>query len=955
MSKAPVLLFSSDPFLGRALEAVENRPRSVVTHASPSEVAEWPNAAGSVVLDMAPGDRKAAYDAIRLHHSGRLIVVLGPDENDAGLPQDAARLTVNRPFGVASLRRLLMEPVPGGGEQANRAGEPDLATDPEPGGERPEQGNGHAARTATAASQPTRTEAAATEPTGKLLRSPRRPTRPASASGPRAAEAAGLDAFTASPGAKAPNADARVPAAPAPAPPDRAAAAPPAAAVVPQAAPAQAPAQRLSARSRPERPTTSAPRPKASPRQTPPSGPSTLPRAPSRPRVPAERGPERNPAAARGERPTRAEPPTSGPAAPAPAATPRPDLRGRAGNRPSLGMLAAAIILLTACLAGFCVWFALDMSHAARDLRISAQATRAKLDTVSEALNEGNAPAAETAIRGAGLDLDAADTVLERRPLRVAAHLPLLSRPVHDLERLLHAGRAGTRAAEEALKLYSSFGSEQPLLLRDGRFDFNVLSQATGHAQRIDVELASAERELRAVQGGPFEPGLLEAKQAGLDQIAALRARTQSLFPVLKTLPRILGQDRPKHYAIVLTNPAESRPGGGTPVAAIRLTLDNGVVHVHERQGAAAERLHHAKVRWTAVPTDPWRPGPQFTDFAFANSSPHFPTSGQELLRAYEAASGSRLDGVISVNPMSIRALLEATGPLTAKGWGQLTADNIGPMTMHDAFEIWPDNDVRQRENELLIDAVVNRFLDGKELLVKAKALGAEAQGRHLKMYFAAPAVQQVMANDHLDGALSPAAHDYLAVYTLNTNGSRVDYFQRRKITQEVRLEEDGSAEVTREVQLGNPTPSSNVLRTGPKTGYTSRYSTPVLAVYLPSQATLTSVQLNGQPVRAAPEAEAGRTFVRVKLDLKPDGVSTVRVTYRLENAAERTPAGLRYQLVGDPQPMALPPKVDVTVVPPPTMVLQPSAGWGVGATKATLSIRGFAKSFDDQLDLYRR
>jgi hypothetical protein len=221
-------------------------------------------------------------------------------------------------------------------------------------------------------------------------------------------------------------------------------------------------------------------------------------------------------------------------------------------------------------------------------------------------------------------------------------------------------------------------------------------------------------------------------------------------------------------------------------------------------------------------------------------------------------------------------------------------------------------------------------------------------------MYFAAPAVQQVMASDELDGGLSPAAHDYLAVYTLNTNGSRVDFFQRRKIKQVVQLQEDGSAEVTREVQVWNATPSSNVLKTGPKIGYTSRYSAPVVAAYLPPGATLTSVQVNDQPVRAAPVAEAGRTFVRVKLNLNPDGISTVKVAYRLENAAERTPTGLRYQLVGDPQPMARPPTLEVTVEPPPRMVLQPATGWNVGATRATLSMRHFAKSFDDQLELYR-
>jgi hypothetical protein len=544
--------------------------------------------------------------------------------------------------------------------------------------------------------------------------------------------------------------------------------------------------------------------------------------------------------------------------------------------------------------------------------------------------------------------------VLRRRPVRLAAHLPVLSGPVDDLEHLLAAGRAGTRAADEAVKLYGSFGSEQPMLLRNGRFDFKILSQATERAERLDAELTSAEHELRAVRGGPLDPGADKAREAGLDQVADLRGRTQGLLPVLNVLPSVLGQDAPQRYVIVLANPAESRPGGGAPVAAVRLTLDKGVVRLEERHGTVAEKLHHAAVTWTAVPVDPWRPGPTFHKFSDANSSPHFPTSGQELLRAYQAVSGRHVDGIISVDPMSIRSLLAATGPLRAKGWGELTAGNIGPVTMHDAFELWPDREVRLRQNELLIDAVVKRFLDGKELLVKARALGNEARGHHLQLYFATPAVQQVIAGNRLEGGLSAASHDFLAVYTQNTNKSRVDFFQRRSTKQVVRLKQDGSATVTREIHVSNPTPSSNRLMTGPRVGYSSRFSEPILAIYLPPNATLNSVAVNGRPVRARRTIEAGRPFVRTQLHLIPDGASTVTVVYQLPAAAERTEDGLRYQLVADSQPLAVPPALEVTVVPPPHMAMRASPGWNVGAGSATLR-REFAASFNTQLEIYRQ
>ena len=156
------------------------------------------------------------------------------------------------------------------------------------------------------------------------------------------------------------------------------------------------------------------------------------------------------------------------------------------------------------------------------------------------------------------------------------------------------------------------------------------------------------------------------------------------------------------------------------------------------------------------------------------------------------------------------------------------------------------------------------------------------------------------------------------------------------------------------EIQVSNPTPSSDRLRTGPRDGYASRFSDPILAVYLPPNATLRSVAVNGSPVRARQTTEARRPFVRTQLRLLPNGASTVTIVYRLPAAAERTEDGLRYQLVADNQSLAVPPTLEVTVVPPPQMVARASPGWKVGPDSATLR-RRFAASFDTQLEIQRR
>jgi hypothetical protein len=912
MADSQVLLFSTDPFLGTALKAIGRGSRTVVRYTLPSELSEWPKDEHyNVVLDVPRSHRKAAYESIRLHHQGRLVLVLGPGEDDSDLPHDRARLTVNRPVDLGRLLNLLAEPK---NPHEESAASPAVST----------------------AKLPRRV---ADGP-----RQPSRPLRPDQSGAPMGQE----------------------PAAPPPPKPTTSLRA------TPKTQPSTEPQY---------------PRDQSEPPASVEHSGSPAPFAPATPvpRPPIDHGAtsEEMAAADRNEngKPAAREPRSAGRAAAPPHRGPGrpvggewsskpggtadpsqvsiltiPEIRPAVGvaRRPARGMLVGIGLILTTCLVALGAWFLLGLHDAARDTKASARAARAKLGKVSEALNAGEVGTAADASRGASLDLDTASAVLKRRPVRLAARLPVLSGTVGDLKHLLAAGRSGTQAGDEAVKLYGTFASDQPLLLRDGRFDFKILAQATEHAQRLDAELTGAEQELKAVRGGLLDLGASDAKQAGLEQIADLRERTRWLSPLLGVLPRVLGQDGPQRYVIVLANPAESRPGGGAPVAAVRLTLDKGVVHLEERHGIVAEKLHHAMVTWTAAPADPWRPGPMFRKFSDANSSPHFPTSGQELLRAYRAASGQQVDSIISVDPMSIRSLLATTGPLRPRGWGELTADNIGPLTMHDAFELWPDREVRLRQNELLVDAVVKRFLDGKEILAKARALGTEARGHHLQIYFPTPAIQQVVQENHLDGALAGASHDYLAVYTRNTNNSRVDFFQRRATKQIVRLNGDGSATVTREVSVANPTPSSNRLRTGPKEGYSSRFSEPILAVYLPPTATLQSVAVDGRPIPTRQAIEAGRLFVRTQLHLIPDGSSTVTVVYHLPAAAERTEDGLRYELVADNQPLAVPPALEVTVVPPAHMAATASPGWEVGARGAIFR-RPFAASFATQLDIHRQ
>ena len=71
----------------------------------------------------------------------------------------------------------------------------------------------------------------------------------------------------------------------------------------------------------------------------------------------------------------------------------------------------------------------------------------------------------------------------------------------------------------------------------------------------------------------------------------------------------------------------------------------------------------------------------------------------------------------------------------------------------------------------------------------------------------ATPTLQAAVADIGLAGDLSDTDHDYIAVFNQNTNISKSDYWQRRTVTSDVRLREDGSAKVELTISVFNDSP----------------------------------------------------------------------------------------------------------------------------------------------------
>jgi hypothetical protein len=162
---------------------------------------------------------------------------------------------------------------------------------------------------------------------------------------------------------------------------------------------------------------------------------------------------------------------------------------------------------------------------------------------------------------------------------------------------------------------------------------------------------------------------------------------------------------------------------GGDPLAAREVVLDHGAATLRPGAGALLDAL--GRVRPSA----------------------DFRATGRAMAAAAASQGGSRPDGVVALDPLAVRALLAATGPVAVPGHGRL--DAVGA-------EARLTGGTDRGYAQAVLEATTGRLLGGGDLLATGRALAGAGAGGHLRAYATDPALARLLARHRLDGA--PAA-----------------------------------------------------------------------------------------------------------------------------------------------------------------------------------------------------
>ncbi len=431
---------------------------------------------------------------------------------------------------------------------------------------------------------------------------------------------------------------------------------------------------------------------------------------------------------------------------------------------------------------------------------------------VEEAELEQAVPTLEAALEASGAALQA----MSSGPVRLLSALPVVGPDLRTARGVAVATRDLSQAAVDVVGAVVDIGGIAALGPVDGVIEVTTYRSlaaplATARDRSADV-LAS----LTALPTDLRRPEVAQAVADLVDITTRVHASLDRAAALVDAAPGLLGADGTRRYFVAAQNPAEQRGTGGLMGAWTILEMRAGRLHI--RGFSPIQDLPELAPDVVAPPhadyrarydrwggTGVWRS---------LNMTADFPTAGRALLALYEEVEGVQLDGVVAVDPVALRGLLQLTGPVDAPSVGQVGPDNVVRLLANDAFGRVPDPEQRKRLLGDVAGAALQRFLTQPTGGRGARAASVVAElvsGRHVQLYVRDEAEQAALRTAGIDAGLHDGPGDLVHVSVNNASANKVDFYVDRHVDYRVALRPDGAAEGLLQVTFDSAAPTSGL------------------------------------------------------------------------------------------------------------------------------------------------
>lgn len=472
----------------------------------------------------------------------------------------------------------------------------------------------------------------------------------------------------------------------------------------------------------------------------------------------------------------------------------------RSAGRAAVWMMGALLLLGLLCAAwigvrGYLAYGQVgEAQQAARDLRSDL--------TDTAAASAGVADLAE--------HTRAAHSLTSDPVWRAAEHLPWLG---DQLEATATSVAVVDDVASSALaplvEVAQDFSVED-LRPADGRIDVEGLVGVQ------DVAALSADRVGRAAdridaidRSALLGPVARQVDNAG-EQLRTASRGADAIDRASQLMPAMLGADGPRNYLLIVQNNAEWRSQGGLVGALAILRTNDGKLSLEEQASAVDFPRYDPPVLSLSEERSEVFDGQPARFMGNAAQVPDFPTTAEIVKTMWEREKNQTVDGVISVDPIALSYLLEATGPVTLASGAEVDSDNAVRLLLNTVYQRIADPAAQDEFFQDATSTIFGTLVDGSaEPGALIDALSRGTRERRILIWNDADAEQAVLADTPLQGLLPATDEDRTSfgVYLNDGTRSKMSYYQRLITGASWCADADGRTEAVLGVTLRSDAP----------------------------------------------------------------------------------------------------------------------------------------------------
>lgn len=410
---------------------------------------------------------------------------------------------------------------------------------------------------------------------------------------------------------------------------------------------------------------------------------------------------------------------------------------------------------------------------------------------------------------------------------------------------------------------------------------------------------ASAQR-LANIDAGALLPQVAEPLEGAREQLEAVTGALDASANAAEIAPGMLGADGERKYLLMIQNNAEVRASGGIPGALAELSLQNGKMTLGAQSSGGDVGVMSPKLTVDAEQEQIYssRLGKYMQD---VNLTPDFPTAAATAQAMWEKKTGQQVDGVISMDPVALGYILDATGPvditdpeiqaLTSGGLPtQLSGVNVVPTLLSDVYAKIPSPTYQ----DVYFAGVAKEIFGALSAGGKGEAKGllegissGVSEGRIL-LWSAAADEQAVIATYPVSGSIAgpSVAPAQFGAYFNDGTGAKMDYHVKRTVQLVKKCAVDGYEQTAVRITSTNTAPSDAATSLPPYVTGAGAFGVPAGSVqtnviaYGPVQANVETALVDGLKTDFAAHRHANRPVGTVTVTLAPGQSSTVEFTF---------------------------------------------------------------------------